>query len=142
MSLNLEQINTLLAQHFPQVSDEISIDTLSHDTSIVRLSTQHRHLRPGGTVSGPAMFLLADVAAYIGILAQAGDKTLAVTTSANIDFLRKPKANRDVLAHTKVIKLGKQLAVVEVYLYSEHETDTVARAALTYALPPKTMSLD
>ena len=138
MSLNQQQIAALLQQHFPQIQDEISIDALNATEAIVRLSVNNRHLRPGNTVSGPSMFLLADVAAYIAILAQVGARTQAVTTSAHIDFLRKPQAHADILATTKVLKIGKQLAVADVYLYSENNEHMVARANMTYSLPPIT----
>ena len=136
MSLNQQQITDLLQQHFPQIQDEISIDALNATEAIVRLSVNNRHLRPGNTVSGPSMFLLADVAAYIAILAQVGARTQAVTTSAHIDFLRKPQAHADIIATTKVLKIGKHLAVVDVYLYSENDEHMVARANMTYSLPP------
>ena len=136
MSLNQQQITDLLQQHFPQIQDEISIDSLNDQEATVRLSVNNRHLRPGNTVSGPSMFLLADVAAYIAILAQVGARTQAVTTSAHRDFLRKPQAQADIIATTKVLKIGKQLAVVDVYLYSENDDNMVARAAMTYSLPP------
>ena len=136
MSLNQQQITALLLQHFPQIQDEISIDSLTEHEAIVRLRVNNRHLRPGNTVSGPSMFLLADVAAYIAILAQVGARTQAVTTSAHIDFLRKPQAQADIIATTKVLKIGKQLAVTDVYLYSENDSNMVARAAMTYSLPP------
>ena len=136
MSLNQQQITDLLQQHFPQIQDEISIDSMNDQEATVRLSVNNRHLHPGNTVSGPSMFLLADVAAYIAILAQVGARTQAVTTSAHMDFLRKPQAQADIIATTKVLKIGKQLAVVDVYLYSENDDNMVARAAMTYSLPP------
>ena len=136
MSLNQQQITDLLQQHFPQIQDEISIDSMNDQEATVRLSVNNRHLRPGNTVSGPSMFLLADVAAYIAILAQVGARTQAVTTSAHMDFLRKPQAQTDIIATTKVLKISKQLAVVDVYLYSENDDNMVARAAMTYSLPP------
>ena len=136
MSLNQQQITDLLQQHFPQIQDEISIDSLNQQEATVRLSVNNRHLRPGNTVSGPSMFLLADVAAYIAILAQVGARTQAVTTSAHMDFLRKPQAETDIIATTKILKISKQLAVVDVYLYSENDENMVARAAMTYSLPP------
>ena len=136
MSLNQQQITDLLQQHFPQIQDEISIDSLNDQEATVRLSVNNRHLRPGNTVSGPSMFLLADVAAYIAILAQVGARTQAVTTSAHMDFLRKPQAETDIIATTKILKISKQLAVVDVYLYSENDENMVARASMTYSLPP------
>ena len=136
MSLNQQQITDLLQQHFPQIQDEISIDSMNDQEATVRLSVNNRHLRPGNTVSGPSMFLLADVAAYIAILAQVGARTQAVTTSAHMDFLRKPQAETDIIATTKILKISKQLAVVDVYLYSENDDNMVARASMTYSLLP------
>lgn len=136
MSLNQQQITALLLQHFPQIQDEISIDSLTEHEAIVRLRVNNRHLRPGNTVFSPSMFLLADVAAYIAILAQVGARTQAVTTSLlTLDFLRKPQAQADIIATTKVLKIA-QLAVTDVYLYSENDSNMVARAAMTYSLPP------
>ena len=63
---------------------------------------------------------------------------LAVTTGANIDFMRKPAAGRDLLAECRLLKLGNVLAVGDVLIRSEGGEEPVARAALTYAIPPKT----
>jgi uncharacterized protein (TIGR00369 family) len=91
--------------------------------------------RPGGTVAGPVMMDLADVVAWLSILAQVGPVLLAVTTSLHIDFLRKPVLE-DLLGRGNVVKLGRTLAVVTVELTSVSAPDTlVALAQVTYALP-------
>ena len=95
-----------------------------------------RHLRPGGTVSGPSMFALADVCAYLLTLANIGPKALAVTTNCSIDFMRKPAAGVDLIAKGRMLKLGKQLSVSDVLLFSDGLEKPVARASLTYAIPP------
>lgn len=104
---------------------------------IARLHVDDRHLRPGGTVSGPTMFGLADVAVYTAILSRIGPVALAVTTNASIDFMRKPEAGRDLLAHCRVLKLGRNLAIADVLIYSEGLADPVARCSMTYAIPPR-----
>ena len=38
----------------------------------MRLHFDDKHLRPGGTISGPSMFSLADLALYVAVLAQVG----------------------------------------------------------------------
>jgi uncharacterized protein (TIGR00369 family) len=103
----------------------------------LRLRVATRHLRPGGTVSGPSIFALADVAMYLAILARIGPVALAVTTNCSIDFMRKPVAGVDLLAEARVLKLGRTLAVGDVLVYSEGMAEPVARAGLTYAIPPK-----
>jgi uncharacterized protein (TIGR00369 family) len=82
------------------------------------------------------MFALADVAVYLAILSRLGPVALAVTTNCSIDFMRKPKAGVDLLAQTRLLKLGRSLAVGDVLIRSEGMADPVARAGLTYAIPP------
>ena len=93
-------------------------------------------LRPGGTISGPAMFGLADVALYGAVLSMIGPVALAVTTNMNINFLRKP-APKDLLAEARILKLGKRLAVGEVTIWSEGEEEPVAHATGTYSIPDR-----
>jgi uncharacterized protein (TIGR00369 family) len=102
----------------------------------LRMPVARRHLRPGGTVSGPSMFALADVSVYLAILAMIGPKALAVTTSCSIDFMRKPEAGADMICACRLLKLGRVLAVGECLLFSEGLQAPVARASLTYAIPP------
>ncbi len=82
------------------------------------------------------MFSLADVAVYLAILAMIGPVELAVTTSASIDFMRKPEAGRDLIGEARLLKLGRMLAVGDVLIRSEGSEAIVARASLTYAIPP------
>lgn len=93
-------------------------------------------LRPGGTVSGPTMMALADTALYVALLREIGLVPLAVTTSLNFNFLRKPVADRDLLAECRLLKRGKSLAVGEVSICSEGNEAPVAHATGTYSIPP------
>jgi uncharacterized protein (TIGR00369 family) len=131
------EIGRFLREEFPQVASEFVLDRLEEDALHLRLVVAERHLRPGGTVSGPAIFGLADVAAYLAVLARIGPVALAVTTSASIDFLRKPGPGRDLTAQVRVLKLGRVLAVADVLVYSDGMAEPVARASVTYSIPPK-----
>jgi uncharacterized protein (TIGR00369 family) len=130
-----EQITEFLNQAFPQ--SKCAVEEVGTMSATVRHSVGVDELRPGGTVSGPVLMATADVALYVAVLAQIGIVPLAVTTSLNINFLRKPAADRDIIGQCKLIKLGKTLAVGEVALYSEGSTDMVAHATGTYAIPPQ-----
>jgi uncharacterized protein (TIGR00369 family) len=131
-----QEMEGFLDEVFPQVKGMFSIDRLDEELLVMRLHSDERHLRPGGTVSGPAMFSLADVAAYVATMARIGKEALAVTTNCSIDFMRKPEAGRDLLAETRVLKIGRALSVTDVLLYSEGKPEPVARASLTYSIPP------
>ena len=130
-------LTDFLEREFPEVSGEFTILHVEADSVTVQLNTGARHLRPGGTVSGPSMFGLADVAMYLAVLAQIGPVALAVTTNCSIDFMRKPAAGVPVVAEARVLKLGRTLAVGDVLLRSGEAGPIVARASLTYAIPPK-----
>jgi uncharacterized protein (TIGR00369 family) len=130
------ELTAFLKAEFPQT--RCTIEELDEDGSVVVAHPVGvSELRPGGTVSGPVMMTLADVALYVAILAQIGIVPLAVTTNLSINFLRKPRADRRVVARCRLLKLGKTLAVGEVYVYSEGEDEPVAHATGTYAIPPQ-----
>jgi uncharacterized protein (TIGR00369 family) len=124
-----------LARDFGQVAEDFAVERADAAGVLLRLKVAERHLRPGGTVSGPTMFALADVAMYLAILSRIGPVALTVTTNCAIDFMRKPVAGRDLLGEARVLKLGRNLAVGDVMLFSEGRADPVARASLTYAIP-------
>ena len=139
--LSKEDVSAYLDEVFPQVRGDFAIDDLVENRITVRLLTAGRHLRPGVTVSGPSLFALADVAAYAMIMGMVGPKALAVTTNCSIDFMRKPVSGKNVVAQGTVLKLGKSLAISEVHMFSEGSDQMVARASLTYALPPDRVHL-
>ena len=137
MALKMDAValRAFLDEVFPQVADEFAILVLEEDYMEVVLKVQDKHLRPGGTVSGPSMFGLADVAAYLNVLSMIGPKALAVTTNCSIDFMHKPLANTDLIAKSHIVKLGRSLAVTQCLIYSDGDSKPVARANLTYSLP-------
>ncbi|APX88551.1 thioesterase [Brevirhabdus pacifica] len=137
IQMTAEQLTDFLRREFPQVGEEFDISEPCEAGLTVRLKVDHKHLRPGGTVSGPSMFALADVAVYLLILSRIGPQGLAVTTNISMDFMRKPAAGVDLLAEARLLKLGRVLAVGDVLIRSEGDDRPVARASMTYSLPPK-----
>jgi uncharacterized protein (TIGR00369 family) len=136
LKMDAPQLMAFMRQVFEQVADDFNVDEVEPNAVTMRLKITDKHLRPGGTVSGPSMFALADVAAYIVTLAMIGPKALAVTTNCSMDFMRKPAAGVDLIATAKLLKLGRQLSVSHVLIYSEGMDEPVAQATMTYALPP------
>lgn len=137
LQMNEIQLMSFMREVFHQVADDFQVDHVADNEITMRFLISEKHLRPGGTVSGPSMFALADVTAYLVTLAMIGPKALAVTTNCSIDFMRKPVANADLIAKGRLLKLGKQLSVSDVLLFSDGQEKPVARASLTYAIPPK-----
>lgn len=137
LAMDVEALHAFLGAAFPQVSDDFVVESVGERRIAVRLVVAERHLRPGGTVSGPSIFALADVAVYLGILAMIGPKALAVTTNCSIDFMRKPASGVDLICECRLLKLGRVLAVGECLIFSDGMAEPVARASLTYSIPPR-----
>ncbi len=137
--MTVEDLKRFLETDFPEIHTDgkvFEVTDVGPGTVAMRLSPSQKHLRPGGTVSGPTMFALADVAAYCTVLAHIGPVALAVTTNLNINFLRKPEPG-PLTCDCRLLKLGKRLAVIEASISAGMEGDLVAHASATYSIPPR-----
>jgi uncharacterized protein (TIGR00369 family) len=136
--MTVGELERFLALEFPQVfhpASGLAIEVVWDHGCRVRQTYSASSIRPGGTISGPTMMALADFAMYVAVLSAIGPVPLAVTTNLNINFLRKP-APRDLLAETRLLKLGRRLAVGEVVIRSEGIAEAVAHVTSTYSIPP------
>lgn len=136
--LTRDEVAAYIDEVFPEANGGTKlfiIESVRVNGARVRMNYDDRFIRPGGTISGPAMFTLADIAMYVAILAQIGRVPLAVTTSANINFLHRPDPT-DMIAEVNLLKLGRRLAVGEVDMMSAGSDVVVAHATATYSLPP------
>lgn len=134
------EIVEFLSSAFPQT--KCTVEAVGQKSATIRHAIGIQELRPGGTVAGPVLMAVADVALYVAILGEIGIVPLTVTTSLNINFLRKPSAEKAVVGVCKLLKLGKTLAVGEVALYSEGDAEPVAHVVGTYSIPRKAADLN
>lgn len=134
LKMSIADLHEFLATDFPQVGEQFEVLDLEPYYLRTRMKVSEVNLRPGGTVSGPTMFTLADCAYYLATLAMIGPKALTVTTNCSINFMRKPTCN-DLIGEARVLKLGKVLSVGDVLIYSEGMKEPVAHANLTYSIP-------
>jgi uncharacterized protein (TIGR00369 family) len=135
--LSIAEFQQIIRETLPvaaQYSPEIK--TLEHGRAVIRLPYRKELLRPGGTIAGPVLMALADLAVYAAVLSAIGHVVLAVTTSLTINFLKKP-APAALTAEARLLKLGKRLAVAEVEIFSEGDPEMVAHATATYSIPPE-----
>jgi len=128
------EFTDIIQAELPMAAEsKIYLRAMEYGSADIVLPYNENSLRPGGTIAGPQMMMLADVCMYAVVLSMIGAVKLAVTTNFNINFLRKPRAC-DLIARGKIIKLGKRLAIIEVSIYSDE--DIVAHATGTYSIPP------
>ena len=136
MKLDENELEQLLRDLFP-TSDQIpQVESITTKEVFLRLPIKDHHLRPGGSVSGPTQMALADTAAYVLILSRLGPVVQAVTTSLQMDFLKRPTPH-DLIAHGEVLKFGKRLVVSRVTLFSSGTPEPVSHATVTYSIPKK-----
>ena len=132
--ISVNAFNSIIASELPSTADSgVYLRSIEPGKAEMVLPYSDHSIRPGGTIAGPYMMMLADVCMYAVVLSLLGEIKLAVTTSLNINFLRKP-ANSDLVGIGSIIKMGKRLAVIEVSIYSND--DIVAHATGTYSIPP------
>jgi len=135
--MSTSDLQDFLAREFPDIATlGIVVERVDDETITLRLPAEAAMIRPGGTISGPTMFSLADVTVWLLILAQIGPVALAVTTSVGMNFFRKPPPG-DLVAEGELLKLGQRLAVGHVRLHAAGSRELVADASITYSIPPR-----
>ena len=137
VALDVAGLNGFMAAEFAEVAGRFVVERTTPEGLVLRLKVSADNLRPGGTLSGATIFELADMAVYLAILSRIGAKALTVTTNASIDYLGKPPGGADLLAEARLLKLGQRLAVGDVLIRSEAGPQIVARASLTFSIPPR-----
>jgi len=137
LKMDIPELQIFLNIEFPQMAQEFKIISISSsgEGTLVSLNAEERHLRPGNTVSGPWMFALADLTAYISVLSVLGPVAQAVTTNCSIDFMRRPNCGL-LMCRAKILRLGRRLVIIDGRIFSEgFEELSVARFSMTYARP-------
>lgn len=127
------EIRAFMGVEFPQ--SKCVVEEVGNRSATVSHCIGTDELRPGGTVAGPVLMTVADVALYVALLGEIGIVPLAVTTSLSFNFLKKPSGQATVIGVARLVKVGRSLAVGEVALYSEGSDEMVAHAVGTYAIP-------
>ena len=133
--LSTEEVQAFLDEVFPQQRGVFSVDAIAPMEARISQTPRFEHLRPGGTVSGPTLFTLADCAFYAAVIGMIGREEMTVTTTLTINFMRKPAAGADLTCTARILKLGRTLATGDATIHSDGTDAPVAHATVTYAIP-------
>lgn len=137
-AISADRLATIIRDEVPFVGRHgVTVLALAPGYAHLSLNYSAELLRPGGTITGPALFGLADVALYGAVMAEIGEVPLAVTVDMTISFLRKPDPG-PVEAKSQLLKLGRRLAYGTVTLTSQGDPRPVAHATGHYAVPSRT----
>ena len=135
------EISTFLESMQDGASAPFDLEQIGDRTARVRMPFSTQHLRPGGIVSGPSLMTLADFAVWVAVLSVVGPVAMAVTVNLNIHFFRQVPPG-DVIAETRLHKVGRRLATGDVLMYADGDDQPVAHATVTYAIPSDAPRID
>src|SRR5436305_15010248 len=83
--MTAQELEAFLYSHFPEMDERLfRVEQVTDHFAQIRMKYHPHHLRPGGTISGPTLMMLADTAMYLVLLEMIGPVALAVTTNVNI----------------------------------------------------------
>ncbi len=131
--LGAEQLNEVLAAAFPTSAGQVDL-VREVAPGRVRLARTFdpSMLRPGGSISGPVLMSLADMAGYVIVMAHVGPELMAVTSSLTMNFLRPAKPGQ-LNVEGELLSLGRRNAVCDVRIWTESPDRPAAQATVTYA---------
>lgn len=137
MSLQALEVERLIREWVPMAEDiDLRVESVREGYARIRIPFQNKNLRPGGSISGPIIMAAGDTAMYAAILGSLGKVSMAVTSNLNINFMQRP-AQKDLVAESRILKLGKRIAFCEVGITSEGSEELVAHVTGSYSLPPE-----
>ena len=136
--LTPEEINTFLAEQWRGASMAHQCVDAGDGWAVVRRAFSQDTVRPGGILSGPTQFAVADLALWCAAFTAIGLEPMAVTSELSIRFLR-PATAGDLFARAELDKVGRTSLVGTIRLWTpDAPNKAVSVAQGTYARPRPT----
>ena len=133
-TLTTAEIQAIMRHGVPLAAEwEIEVLAAEAGTALVRLPAKPVLLRPGNTVSGPALMGLADVAMWAALLSVSGGRDDSVTSTMTVNFLR-PAGSGAVLAEARIVKRGKRMIFGDIMIRAEGSEELATHITTTWAV--------
>ena len=131
---SVEEINALVQPAFPGSPN--SCAEVGEGYAVARRVVGAEELRPGGYISGPTQFAVADAALWYLVFAVIERvELMALTSELSIRYLR-PAIGETLWARATLDKAGRRNVVGTVRVWTDDRVDKpTATAQGTYALP-------
>ncbi len=131
--VSVDKINQMLSELWdvaPVTCLEVS------ETHAVAASTDiEKDIRPGGSISGPAQFAIADSAIWFLVSGALGRiEPMSVTTELSIRYLR-PALGEQLVAEAVLDKMGRSTVVATVRVWTTDKEKPCAVAQGSYFIP-------
>lgn len=118
-----DEVNAMVAREFPSAhAAGFRCVELGTGFAVARWRHDAAMLRPGGLISGPTQFGLADTALWFLTFTVLGLAPMAVTSELTISFLR-PAAGGDLWGRADLLRAGKAKITGAVRLWVDGVPD-------------------
>ena len=138
-------VNAFMKKNWFAAAGDALCHEVSKDHALVSKLPGVADLRPGGLVSGPFQFALADIGMWFATFgAYERIEPMALTSELSIRFLR-PAVVADgarVWARIDVNSVGRKTMVSTATIYTDDPTRPTAVAQGTYIVPPPSHAAD
>ena len=135
-SLTPSDVNAGLLAAWPEQCSDVVCEEISAQHALVSYEVPSEVLRPGGFISGPMQFTIADLTmwcAVFGVLDRV--EPMALTSELSIRFVR-PAIGRVLRARTEVSAVGGRSIVSSTRLWTDDNVSKPCSIAQgTYVLP-------
>ncbi len=134
-NITVQVAESILREKFaPWIQElNIGVESIADGEAVVRVPVSARLNREGGTICGQAIMAVADTVTVLAISSIHGGFVPMTTISQTSSFLR-PVADKDLIAHARIIKSGRVIVYGEVSLYTDMPDKPVAHITSTYML--------
>jgi uncharacterized protein (TIGR00369 family) len=130
--ITAEDINRFMREMFGTDADPV--EDAGDGWAVARMIEGSEHIRPGGIISGPSVFALADGALAYACYTKIGLEPMALTSEMSIRYLR-PAIGSQLRARAEVLSVGRRNVVGSVVLWTDSPERPVAVAQGTYVRP-------
>jgi uncharacterized protein (TIGR00369 family) len=129
-----EALDAIIAEGVPLVAGwGVQVLAAASGAATLRLPFRPDLLRPGETVSGPALMGLADVAMWAALLSLTGGRDESVTSTMTVNFLR-PLGPNAAIAEARIVKRGRRMIFGEVLIRAEGGEETCTHITTTWTV--------
>jgi len=134
LTFGIEAVNKMVREQFPG-SDNSCVE-LGHDFAVAGYDITPNDIRPGGFVSGPCQFALADAALwFLAFVALGRIEPMAVTSELSIRYLR-PAQGEKMFCRAQLETVNRRSVVGTAHVWCDDRVDKITSAAQgTYAIP-------
>lgn len=130
--ITADDINRFMREVFNSPADPV--EDAGDGWVIARMIQGSEHIRPGGIISGPSVFALADGALAYACYTKIGLEPMALTSEMSIRYLR-PAIGGQLRARAEVHSVGRRTIAGTVVLWIDDPERPVAIAQGTYVRP-------